>query len=84
MAPAQFGILCFRATRPGASAEELDSVNQRINATVNAEGRFFISSTRLHGAFSLRICILGFRITEADVRELVSRVIELARSAGHD
>ena len=65
-------------------AEELDSVNQRINATVNAEGRFFISSTRLHGAFSLRICILGFRITEADVRELVSRVIELARSAGHD
>lgn len=84
MAPAQFGILCFRATRPGASAEELDRVNQRINATVNAEGRFFISSTRLHGAFSLRICILGFRITEADVRELVSRVIELARSAGHD
>jgi glutamate/tyrosine decarboxylase-like PLP-dependent enzyme len=84
MAPAQFGVLCFRATRPGMSAEELDVLNQRINARVNAEGRFFISSTRLRGAFSLRICILGFRITESDVREVVSRVIELSRAAGHD
>ena len=79
LSPAQFGILCFRAKRAGASGQELDALNQRINAAVNAEGRFFISSTRLRGALSLRICILGYRTTEADVRELVSRVIELAR-----
>ena len=84
LSPAQFGILCFRATRQGASDEELDALNQRINAAVNAEGRFFIASTRLRGVFSLRICILGYRTTEADVRELVSRVIELARQPGQN
>ncbi|HJU87909.1 MAG TPA: aminotransferase class I/II-fold pyridoxal phosphate-dependent enzyme [Gemmatimonadaceae bacterium] len=79
LSPAQFGIFCFRAIRRGASDDELDTLNQRINAAINAEGRFFISSTRLHGVFALRICILGYRTTEADVRELVNRVIELAR-----
>ncbi len=83
LSPAQFGVLCFRARAAGLGPAELDALNERINAAINREGRFFISSTRLRGAFSLRICILGFRTGEADVRELVSRVIELSRQGGH-
>lgn len=67
---AQFGIFCFRAKPEGVAAEALDAMNERINAKVVSEGRFLISSTRLNGAFSLRMCTLGFRTTDDDIREL--------------
>jgi glutamate/tyrosine decarboxylase-like PLP-dependent enzyme len=70
LSPARFGIVCFRA-RPGSCDEsELDTLNERINSAIVGEGRFLISSTRLRGAFSLRMCTLGFRTTDDDVREL--------------
>jgi aromatic-L-amino-acid decarboxylase len=71
---AQFGIFCFRA-RPEAMADtDLDALNERINSRVVSGGRYLISSTRLRGQFSLRICTLGFRTTEDDIRDLFSTV----------
>ena len=71
LSPAQFGIVCFRALgRPGSSDADVDELNERINTRVVSEGRFLISSTRLGGSFSLRMCTVGFRTTKADIREL--------------
>ena len=67
---AQFGIFCFRARPKSVADEDLDALNERINTRVVSGGRYLISSTRLRGQFSLRICTLGFRTTEADIREL--------------
>lgn len=81
LSPAQFGIVCFRAHPTEMSeAAELNALNERINARVVAEGKFLISSTRLRGAFSLRMCTLGFRTTREDIRDLFS-AIEDALSA---
>ena len=75
LSPAQFGIVCFRAVARNVSdATELDALNKRINARVVAEGRFLISSTRLRGAFSLRMCTLGFRTTMDDIRQLFAAI----------
>ncbi|HVF39065.1 MAG TPA: hypothetical protein VM939_04125, partial [Gemmatimonadaceae bacterium] len=74
LCPAQFGIVCFRAVAASAQTKDLDELNERINRRVVAEGRFLISSTRLHGAFSLRMCTLGFRTTESDIHELFATV----------
>jgi glutamate/tyrosine decarboxylase-like PLP-dependent enzyme len=75
LSPAQFGIVCFRAVPATYSAQaELDSLNERINARVVSEGKFLISSTRLRGVFSLRICTLGFRTTTADIREFFASI----------
>ncbi|MBA2707927.1 MAG: aminotransferase class V-fold PLP-dependent enzyme [Gemmatimonadaceae bacterium] len=81
LCPAQFGIVCFRV-RPGlaASGDDVDALNERINSRVVAEGRFLISSTRLGGAFSLRMCTLGFRTTTDDIRGLFQS-LEAALSA---
>jgi len=74
LSPARFGIVCFRARPTSINASELDAFNERVNSTIVAGGRFFISSTRLRGAFSLRMCTLGFRTTSDDIRELFETV----------
>ena len=72
--PAQLGVLCFRV-KGG------DALNERVNARVNAGGRYLVSSTRLRGTFTLRLCVLGFRTTAADVEGLIRAVMEAGREA---
>jgi glutamate/tyrosine decarboxylase-like PLP-dependent enzyme len=81
LAPATLGILCFRAAPRGVKAEALDELNERILRDVNASGKFFISSTRVRGAFSLRICPIGHRTRRSDMIELIAMVSRLAKSA---
>ncbi|AHG88363.1 Pyridoxal-dependent decarboxylase [Gemmatirosa kalamazoonensis] len=71
-APARLGVLCFRVRGPHA-------LNQRVNARVNAGGKYLVSSTRLRGTFTLRLCVLGYRTTRADVEGLIRAVVEAAK-----
>jgi aromatic-L-amino-acid/L-tryptophan decarboxylase len=77
LSPAQFGVVCFRAC-PADLAEgaDLDALNERINARVNATGRFLISSTKLRGRFSLRLCTHVHRMTDADIDEVYEAILE--------
>jgi glutamate/tyrosine decarboxylase-like PLP-dependent enzyme len=72
LCPAQLGIFCFRA-HPGAVQDEreLDALNERVLARLLGSGRYFISTTRLGGRLSLRICVLGFRTDESVVENLI-------------
>ncbi|MBA3403533.1 MAG: aminotransferase class V-fold PLP-dependent enzyme, partial [Gemmatimonadaceae bacterium] len=84
LSPAQFGIVCFRARPHDVIEEHLDAFNERVNSRVVGGGRFFISSTRLRGVFSLRMCTLGFRTTTSDIHELfatIARAIEAELAA---
>lgn len=74
LSPAQFGIYCFRAVRADQDAVALDALNERINARVVTGGRYLISSTRLRGKFSLRMCTLGYRTTHDDIRGLFETI----------
>jgi glutamate/tyrosine decarboxylase-like PLP-dependent enzyme len=75
LAPAQLGIVCFRAHPPGVGdAAQLDALNESVNARVNENGRFLISSTRVNGAFSLRVCTHNWRTTEQDIDQLIALV----------
>ena len=79
LAPATLGILCFRAHPRGVDDEaKLDALNERILHAVNASGKFFFSSTKIRGKFSLRICPIGHRTRERDMAELVAMVAEFA------
>jgi glutamate/tyrosine decarboxylase-like PLP-dependent enzyme len=74
LTPAQFGIICFRVRRRGLDAESLNALNERVNSRVNRSGFVLMSSTRLRGALSLRLCIPGYRTREQDVREVIDLV----------
>jgi aromatic-L-amino-acid decarboxylase len=60
-APHPFSVVCFRRD---ASDDENESLLTRVNAT----GELFLSHTRLHGRYVLRLAIGNARTTEADVR----------------
>ena len=80
LSPARFGICCFRAHPAGQDDRAaLDALNERILARVNAGGKYFISSTRLRGAYALRICVLGYRTTADDIAGLIAEIERGAR-----
>jgi aromatic-L-amino-acid decarboxylase len=82
MAPTPFSLVCFRAHPEGMDDEAtLEVLNERMMNSINAGGRFFLSHTRLHGVFTLRVAIGNLRTTEQDIRDLwkeVQACLELA------
>jgi aromatic-L-amino-acid decarboxylase len=77
MAPVPFGLVCFRYRPPGAPEEELDGLNERLLAAVNATGRVFMTHTRLGGRYAIRL-VIGQRATE---RRHVEEAWRLLRAA---
>jgi aromatic-L-amino-acid decarboxylase len=64
-----FSVVCFRA-RPNARTlgeTELDRLNEKLLEAVNATGEVFLSHTRLHDRFVLRLAVGHLRTTERHV-----------------
>jgi len=62
MAPVRFGLVCFRIGG-GMDEELLEELNGRLLDAMNANGRLYLSHTRLDGKLTLRLAI-GSRLTE--------------------
>jgi aromatic-L-amino-acid decarboxylase len=74
LSPAQFGIVCFRSRPKDLQESQLNALNERVNERVNRTGFVLMSSTRLRGALSLRLCIPGYRTREDDIRAVLDLV----------
>ena len=74
--PTSLGIVCFRVNPAEARLAEsaLDEVNRQVLAGIFWGNRAFISSTLLHGTFSLRLCILNHTTMWSDVRETLEAI----------
>ena len=73
----QSGIERPGAGRPGGGLRPesaLDEINRDVLASIFWGDRAFISSTMLHGRFSLRLCILNHTTTWDDVRETLEAI----------
>jgi aromatic-L-amino-acid decarboxylase len=66
-APYPLSVVCFRFTVPGHADAAADALNAAIMDDVNADGRIFISSTKLRGRTVLRLAIGNERTTREDV-----------------
>ena len=75
MAPVPFSTVCFRYAPPGVDDATVDAINEATMHQVNATGEAYLSHTRLHGRFVLRLAIGNIR-TE---RRHVERAWELLR-----
>jgi aromatic-L-amino-acid decarboxylase len=79
LAPVPFSTVCFRNRPSGfeGGEEALDDLNARIMDAVNRTGEVFLSHTRLHSRFTIRLAVGNLR-TEA---RHVARAWELLRAA---
>jgi aromatic-L-amino-acid/L-tryptophan decarboxylase len=62
-APTLFSLICLRYEPAGLSPEAADALNERLLEAVNDSGEVFLSPTRLHGRYTIRIAI-GNLLTE--------------------
>jgi aromatic-L-amino-acid/L-tryptophan decarboxylase len=70
LSPAQLGIVCFRRRFPGGEPAQ-DASNAALVRAFAASGRGLVSSTRLHGAYAIRLCVLNHASTAADVEQTI-------------
>ena len=82
LAPVPFSTVCFRFRPTGVPEPEVDALNERLLAEVNATGEVFLSHTRLRGRYALRMAIGNLRTTEAHVRRAWELLREHAARAG--
>ncbi len=82
LAPVPFSTVCFRHVPPRLAGEEpaLDAHNAAIMDAVNRTGEVFLSHTKLHGRFTIRLAIGNLRTEERHV----ARAWELLRQSAEE
>ena len=71
-APPSLGVLCFRRRgRDGASEEEVAQLNVALVRGLEATGRGLVSSTRLRGRYTVRMCCLNHTSNAEDVERVI-------------
>jgi glutamate/tyrosine decarboxylase-like PLP-dependent enzyme len=86
LSPPTLGVLCFRYRPAGAAwtPDRVEKLNEAIQTRVIESGIAMISSTRLRGTYSLRLCIMSHQTVWDDVRETIEGIAafgkELARN----
>ena len=81
LAPVPFSTVCFRAVPPKVverGEEALNRFNETLLETVNRTGRLFISHTRLHGHFTLRVAIGNLKTTRAHIERAWETIVNSA------
>jgi len=85
LSPPSLGVLCFRYRPVGAAwtPDRVEKLNESIQARVIESGTAMISSTRLRGTYSLRLCIMSHQTVWDDVRQTIEGIaafgVQLAR-----
>lgn len=75
-------IATFRYIPPGADPGDstlLNKINEALLNNLQQGGRAFMSNAVLNGRYCLRSCIVNFRTSEQDVREVMEIVVEEGR-----
>ena len=70
MAPVPFSLVCFRYRPPHVTPDNLDALNRLLLSSINADGKFFLSDTILHGQVVLRVAIGNLRTTAGHLTRL--------------
>lgn len=68
LAPAPFSTVTFRfIPSPQSTESEINGVNEKLLNAINQTGKVFLSHTKLHGKFAIRLAIGNIKTTWDDV-----------------
>jgi hypothetical protein len=80
LSPASLGIICFRRSFPDVHDEEqIAALNAQLVTAFELTGRGLVSSTRLHGTYAIRLCVMNHTSGPHDVRETLAWFAEAPR-----
>lgn len=84
MSPAALGIICFRRRFDGVDDEDtIAHMNADLVRAFEATGRGLLSSTKLHGRYAIRLCVMNHTSGPEDVEAALSwfaRAAQLPRA----
>lgn len=78
MAPVPLSIVCFRYNPGGLDAKQLDLINDKIIEKVEADGRVFLTGTKINGGTAMRVCFINHRTKKEDIQLLKETVLDIA------
>ena len=80
------GVVRFLSQSHNAMEKDHDRETEKMIAAINAQGTAFFSGTAWKGRHVMRISVINWRTTEADVRATVTSVKDVlaSRSASSD
>jgi aromatic-L-amino-acid/L-tryptophan decarboxylase len=70
-------LFTFRYVPP--HVEDLDALNIALVNAINADGRIYLTQTRVDGQIAIRFQVGQFETTEADVNEAYDAIVDCAR-----
>lgn len=85
LSPASLGIVCFRWNPERCAPRdepELEAMNRRIQESVVDDGVAMMSSTRLQGRYSLRLCLMNHSTSWPDVQATLDALAERGERFG--
>jgi aromatic-L-amino-acid decarboxylase len=74
LAPVPFALVCFCACPKNVG--DLDALNEKLMNDLNASGKAYISHTKLHNKFTLRLSIGNIRVEEKHIEKVWSLLNE--------
>jgi aromatic-L-amino-acid/L-tryptophan decarboxylase len=87
MSPASLGVVCFRRSFNGVrDEEEIAAFNAGLVSSFEQTGRGLVSSTRLHGRYAIRMCVMNHTTAAQDVTDTLDWFATAAtpsRAAAH-
>jgi Pyridoxal-dependent decarboxylase conserved domain len=69
--PATLGVVCFRRRFARLDGEQLERANAQLVSAFETTGQGLLSSTRLHGRYAIRMCVMNHTSAPADVEAAV-------------
>lgn len=78
-AAGKLSITCFRYTPTAVPPDQLDALNRRLALAVQQGGGAFLTTTLLNEQVVLRVCIVNFRTTAADLDFLLDHLATIGQ-----
>jgi aromatic-L-amino-acid decarboxylase len=80
LAPAPLTLICFRYhPEGGTDPKHLDELNMRLEQEINDSGQIFLTHTKLHGVYTLRMVIAQTNVEHADIEKAWQVITTTAR-----
>jgi aromatic-L-amino-acid decarboxylase len=72
-------VVAFRLSPSNTTSEDLDTMNRELLEEVHQDGSILLSPTILHGALTVRLCVLCFRTHQSHVDKALELIHQAAR-----